>query len=91
MTVTLELPAELGSSLQAKAAKSGLSLSQYLVAMAQQDAAADVSSRDYSTAEVDAILQQDQLPPELAHKVQRLLGDDASLSGRGLLGGGGRL
>ena len=74
MTVTLELPPELGSSLQAEAAESGLSLSQYLVAIAQQDAAAKASSRDYSDAEIETFLQNDQIPPQLARKVQGLLG-----------------
>ncbi len=70
MTVTLELPSDLGEALQQRAQDQGLSMPDLLLRLARTETEGPL----HSQAEIEGFLQEDSLSPALSDKVQRLLG-----------------
>jgi len=70
MSITLELPADLESTLVQKARNQGLTLSDFLIQLVRREA----DSNLYTKQEIDGFMEADALTPELSAKVQRLLG-----------------
>ncbi len=69
MSVTLDLPSDLELVLEKKAQNQGLSMSDFLLRLARQEA----ESGMYAAAEIAGFLKADCLSPEISAKVQRLL------------------
>ena len=70
MTHILEIPMDLEMILQQKAQNEGISMSEFLLRLAQQEA----GHQTYTQQEVDGFLREDCLSAKLSEKVQRLLG-----------------
>lgn len=70
MSITVELPTELETALRTKAENQGLSVPDFLLLLARQEA----ESGSYTSEEVSDFLQADVLSTELTAKVHRLLG-----------------
>ena len=70
MSITLELPADLESTLVQKARNQGLTLSDFLIQLVRREA----ESNSYTKQEIDGFMEADAMTPELSAKVQRLLG-----------------
>ena len=70
MSITLELPADLESTLVQKARNQGLTLSDFLIQLVRREA----DSNLYTKQEIEDFMEADAITPELSAKVQRLLG-----------------
>jgi len=70
MSITLELPADLESTLVQKARNQGLTLSDFLIQLVRREAESNL----YTKQEIDGFMEADAMTPELSAKVQRLLG-----------------
>ena len=70
MSITLELPKDLESTLVQKARNQGLTLSDFLIQLVRREA--DINL--YTKQEIDGFMEADAMTPELSAKVQRLLG-----------------
>ena len=70
MSITLELPKDLESTLVQKARNQGLTLSDFLIQLARREA----DSNLYTKQEIEGFMEADAMTPELSAKVQRLLG-----------------
>ena len=70
MSITLELPVDLESTLVQKARNQGLTLSDFLIQLVRREA----ESNSYTKQEIDGFMEADAMTPELSAKVQRLLG-----------------
>ena len=70
MSITLELPVDLESTLVQKARNQGLTLSDFLIQLVRREA----DSNLYTKQEIEDFMEADAITPELSAKVQRLLG-----------------
>ena len=70
MSITLELPKDLESTLVQKARNQGLTLSDFLIQLVRREA--DINL--YTKQEIDGFMEADAMTSELCAKVQRLLG-----------------
>ena len=70
MSITLELPKDLESTLIQKARNQGLTLSDFLIQLVRREA----DSNLYTKQEIEGFMEADAITPELSAKVQRLLG-----------------
>ena len=70
MSITLELPKDLYSTLVQKARNQGLTLSDFLIQLVRREA----DSNLYTKQEIEGFMEADAMTPELCAKVQRLLG-----------------
>lgn len=70
MSITLELPKDLESTLIQKARNQGLTLSDFLIQLVRREA----DSNLYTKQEIEGFMEADAMTPELSAKVQRLLG-----------------
>jgi len=70
MSITLELPVDLESTLVQKARNQGLTLSDFLIQLVRREAESNL----YTKQEIDGFMEADAMTPELSAKVQRLLG-----------------
>jgi len=71
MTVMLELPLELETVLQQKAQNAGVSMPDFLLLLARQEAESSL----HTSLEINGFIEADSLSSELSEKVQRLLGN----------------
>lgn len=69
----MDISPDIESRLRLRAAAQGVSLEDYLRSMMERDILAHSPGRDYSTDEIQEMLQSDKITPDLEQKFQRLL------------------